>query len=62
MATKFNEEICNELCQYREEGLDMKYCADLAGIHRNTLTNWINKGKKAKKPRLVNIMTSIYDG
>ena len=48
MATKFNEEICNELCQYREEGLDMKYCADLAGIHRNTLTNWINKGKKAK--------------
>ena len=45
---KFNEEICNELCQYREEGLDMKYCADLAGIHRNTLTNWINKGKKAK--------------
>ncbi len=45
---KFSEEICNEVCSYREEGLSMKYCADLAGIHRNTLTNWINKGKKAK--------------
>jgi hypothetical protein len=48
MATKFNEQICEELCALHSEGLPQKSCADLVGIDRKTLYNWIQKGKKAK--------------
>lgn len=48
MATKFNEQICEELCELHSEGLPQKSCADLVGIDRKTLYNWIQKGKKAK--------------
>lgn len=46
---KFNEQICKELCELREEGLTQKSCADLVGIDRATLYRWIEAGKKAKK-------------
>lgn len=46
---KFNEQICEELCALHSEGLPQKSCADLVGIDRKTLYNWIQKGKKAKK-------------
>lgn len=46
--SKFNEEICEELCTYYEEGLPQKTCADLCGIGRATLNRWVDKGKKAK--------------
>lgn len=45
---KFNEEICNDLCKYREEGLTINDCADLVGIDRKTVTRWVKKGEKAK--------------
>ena len=45
---KFNDEICNELCKYREEGLTINDCAALVGIGRNTVTRWVQKGEKAK--------------
>lgn len=48
MATKFTEEICNDLCEYREKGLSIKDCADLVGISRNTVTRWVQRGEKAK--------------
>lgn len=48
MATKFNEQICEELCALHSEGLPQKSCADLVGIDRKTLYNWIQKGKKAR--------------
>lgn len=48
MATKFNEQICEELCLYHSEGLPQKTCADLVGIDRKTLYNWIQQGKKAR--------------
>ena len=48
MATKFNEQICEELCAVHSEGLPQKSCADLVGIDRKTLYNWIQKGKNAK--------------
>lgn len=48
MATKFNEQICEELCALHSEGLPQKSCADLVGIDRKTLYNWIQKGKNAK--------------
>jgi hypothetical protein len=46
--SKFNEQICNELCSYYEEGLPQKTCADLCGIDRTTLGKWLAKGKNAK--------------
>ena len=48
MATKFNEQICEELCSYYEEGLPQKTCADLCGISRMTLNRWVEKGRNAK--------------
>lgn len=48
MATKFNEQLCEELCTLHAEGLPQKSCADIVGIDRKTLYNWIQKGKKAK--------------
>ena len=46
--TKFNEDICNELCQLHSEGLPQKSCADMLGIARKTLYNWLQKGEKAR--------------
>ena len=48
MATKFNDQLCEELCALHSEGLPQKSCADLVGIDRKTLYNWIQKGKNAK--------------
>ena len=48
MATKFNDQICEELCSLHSEGLSQKTCADLVGIDRKTLYNWIQQGKKAR--------------
>ena len=48
MATKFNDLTCEELCALHSEGLPQKSCADLVGIDRKTLYNWIQKGKTAK--------------
>ena len=48
MATKFNDQICEELCTLHSEGLPQKTCADLVGIDRKTLYNWIQQGKKAR--------------
>ena len=48
MATKFNEQLCEELCTLHAEGLPQKSCADLVGIDRKTLYNWLQKGEKAK--------------
>lgn len=48
MATKFNDQICEELCALHAEGLPQKSCADLVGIDRRTLYNWIQAGKNAK--------------
>lgn len=45
---KFSEQICEELCILREEGLPQTSCADLVGINRRTLYNWLEAGKKAK--------------
>ena len=44
----FNEEICKEICDLHSEGLPQKSCADLVGINRRTLYDWIQKGKNAK--------------
>ena len=30
------------------KGIPLKYCADIVGIHRKTVYDWMNKGKKAK--------------
>ena len=46
--TKFNEEICNQICEARSEGFSREECADACGIHRNTLYGWLEKGKNAK--------------
>ena len=45
---KFNEDTCNCLVENYAEGLPIKYCADIAGVSRQTVYNWMEKGKKAK--------------
>ena len=30
------------------KGIPLKYCADIVGVHRKTVYDWMNKGKKAK--------------
>lgn len=46
--TKFNEQLCEQLCTLHEEGLPQKSCADYCGIDRTTLHRWLKKGEKAK--------------
>ena len=49
--TKFSEEICECLVESYSQGIPLKYCADIAGIHRKTVYDWMNKGKAAKSGR-----------
>lgn len=51
---KFNEEICKELCELHSEGLPQKSCADIVGINRRTLWDWLTKGKNAKSGKYRN--------
>ena len=48
MVTKFNDKICEEICALHSEGLPQKSCADMVGINRRTLYEWLQQGKKAK--------------
>lgn len=48
MVTKFNDEITRRIVELHSEGVPIKYCADAVGIHRDTIYDWLNKGKKAK--------------
>lgn len=48
MVTKFNQDICNDLCELYSQGLSQKDCADIVGINRKTLSRWLNKGENAK--------------
>ena len=48
MASKFNEEICQCLIEFYSNGTPLKYCADAVGIKRQTVYNWMNKGKEAR--------------
>ena len=45
---KFNEQICKELCELHSEGLPRTSCADIVGINRRTLYDWLKKGENAK--------------
>ena len=45
---KFSDEVCDCLVENYGKGIPLKYCADIVGIHRNTLLNWMKKGKSAK--------------
>lgn len=45
---KFNDDIVDQLCKARENGLNITDCANLSNIDRQTLYNWLDKGKKAK--------------
>jgi len=33
------------------EGIPLKYCADIAGVDRRTIYNWMDKGEKARSGR-----------
>ena len=46
--TKISKKKCQILLEGRAAGLTKDRCADLAGIHRNTLSNWLDKGENAK--------------
>ena len=46
--TKFDEELCNEICDFHRKGLPQIRCADILGIDRTTLHRWLKKGEKAK--------------
>ena len=46
--SKISKKKCQILLEGRAAGLTKDRCADLAGIHRNTLSNWLDKGEKAK--------------
>jgi len=45
---KFSDEVCECLVENYGKGIPLKYCADIVGIHRNTLLNWMKKGESAK--------------
>ena len=52
--SKFNEQLCEQLCTLHEEGLPQKSCADYCGIDRTTLHRWLKKGENAKSGKYRN--------
>ena len=46
--SKISKKICKRIIEGRSAGLTKERCADLVGIHPNTLRNWLDKGEKAK--------------
>ena len=45
---KFDDKICEQLCTYRENGLNLTDCAKLCSISPKTLRRWLKKGREAK--------------
>jgi hypothetical protein len=48
MVTKFNQDLCNDLCELHSQGLPKERCAYIVGINRKTLYRWLKKGENAK--------------
>lgn len=46
---KFSDEICECLIESYSNGIPLKYCADSVGIARQTVYDWMNKGKEQKR-------------
>lgn len=46
---KFNEDTCKCLVENHGKGLPIKDCADIAGISRQTVYEWMRKGESAKR-------------
>ena len=51
MVTKFCEDVCNEICDLRSQGMDRSAIAKQVGINRRTLYYWIKQGEKARSGR-----------
>lgn len=45
---KFTDEVTTQILTFYENGLCLKYAAELAGVHRTTVYKWLEKGKNAK--------------
>lgn len=45
---KFTDEVTTQILTFYENGLCLKYAAELAGIHRTTVYKWVEKGKNAR--------------
>lgn len=45
-APKINEQVIKDLCTAHENGLAIKYCAGLVGIHPDTVTAWKKRGEE----------------
>lgn len=46
---KFSEDTCKCLVENHGKGLPIKDCADIAGISRQTVYEWMRKGETAKR-------------
>ena len=46
---KFSEDTCKCLIENHGKGLPIKDCADIAGISRQTVYEWMRKGETAKR-------------
>lgn len=46
MATKLNEQLIDELCEWVETDTPFEYCAQGCGIHYTTFQNWMLKGEQ----------------
>lgn len=42
---KFNKEICDKIIKQRSDGATIKECAELVGVNRRTIHEWIKKGE-----------------
>lgn len=57
--TLLDEEMCNELCKAKRNGLSNKACCDYVGIDETTLYDYLNKGKRDEENGL-DEESSIY--
>lgn len=50
-VSKFSDELAKQLCDYLRRGHPKRSACALVGIHRDTCTNWENRGRRARSRR-----------
>ena len=59
--TKFTKDRCNKILKYIREGNFKHTAARRAGVHKDTLNEWINKGNAAKSGKYAEFSAAVLE-
>ena len=58
---KFKWSLIEEICQLRSQGNNVKGIAEIVGIHRKTIYDWLKKGEKARRGKYAQFYSDWLD-